>query len=344
MNVATETRATYEPARKWLKVLAAYKEPDQARSFLEIAITAIPFVAFWAAAWAVYDISYALTFLLSIPAACFLVRLFLIQHDCGHGAFFKNRALNDWVGRILGAFTMTPYADWKHSHALHHASHGNLEKRGFGDIDTMTVREYAALSPLGKLRYRLYRNPIVMFGLGPAFVFLIRNRYPTEPFEAKRWAWMSALGTNVAIAAIWIGMSLLVGWKTFLIIHVPIVVMAATIGVWLFYVQHQFEETVWEHEPSWDRHDAALYGSSHYDLPPVLRWLTANIGVHHVHHLSSVIPYYRLQQVLRDHPELANVRRLTLGESLRCLKLRLWDEQARRLVSFREAQEAIAAL
>lgn len=337
----TLTRADGVPARNWLKILAAYKEPDLGRSIRELAVTAVPFVLFWAAAWWSLSIGYWLTLLLSIPAACFLVRLFLIQHDCGHGALFKTRAANDWIGRILGVVTLTPYADWKHSHAMHHASHGNLEKRGFGDIGTLTVREYAALSKLGKLRYRLYRNPIVMFGIGPSYVFFLRNRYPTGLLGAKRWAWMSAIGTNIGIVATWVLMSWLLGWQTFLLIHLPIVIMASTIGVWLFYVQHQFEDTVWEHDPKWDRHDAALYGSSHYDLPPVLRWLTANIGVHHVHHLSSVIPYYRLQQVLKDHPELANVRRLTLAESFSCLRLRLWDEGRQRLVSFREARESI---
>lgn len=340
----TQSRANAGPARNWIKVLADYREPDPNRSVWEVAVTVIPFIALWTATYFAYvNVGYWLAFLVSIPTAFFTVRLFLLQHDCGHYALFKSKTVNDWIGRILGIFTFTPYADWRHSHALHHASHGNLEKRGFGDIDTKTVREYAALSALGRLRYRLYRNPLVMFGIGPAYVFLIRNRHPANPLSAPRWAWMSAIGTNLGIVAVCGAMMWLIGWQTFLIIHLPIIVMAATLGVWMFYVQHQFESTTWEHEGKWDRADAALYGSSHYDLPRVLRWLTANIGVHHVHHLSSVIPCYRLHEVLEDHPELVNVRRLTLWESLSCLRLRLWDEDAERLVSFSEARPAIDA-
>jgi len=326
-------------ARKWLKVLAPYREPRVTRSVYELAITLIPFLFFWVCAWLAGTYSVWLSIPFVIAAAGFLVRVFLIQHDCGHGAFFQNRSTNDWVGRCLGVLTFTPYADWKHSHAMHHASSGNLEQRGFGDIDTMTVSEYEALTPLMQLRYRLYRNPLIMLGIGPAFVFLLRNRVPTGYFQASRWAWLSAMGTNVSILAIGAAVSYFIGWQAFLLVEIPVVVLAATIGVWLFYVQHQFEDTVWEAPPEWDRHDAALYGSSHYDLPVWLRWMTANIGVHHVHHLSSVIPYYRLQEVLKDHPQLAEVKRMTLRDSLSCLKLRLWDESQKRLVSFKEARQ-----
>jgi acyl-lipid omega-6 desaturase (Delta-12 desaturase) len=326
-------------ARKWLKVLAAYREPDVKRSVFELLITIGPFIALWACAWlaSTYTVWLAIPFM--VAASGFLVRIFLIQHDCGHGAFFRKRATNDWVGRCLGVMTFTPYADWKHSHAMHHASSGNLDHRGFGDIDTLTVREYEALTPLMQLRYRLYRNPMIMLGFGPAFVFLFRNRLPTGYFEAAGWAWISALGTNIGILAVAVAIAQLVGWQAFFTIQIPIVVLAATIGVWLFYVQHQFEDTTWEAPPEWDRHDAALYGSSHYDLPGWLRWMTANIGVHHVHHLSSVIPYYRLQEILKDHPQLAEVKRMTFWDSLSCLKLRLWDEGQKRLVSFREARQ-----
>jgi acyl-lipid omega-6 desaturase (Delta-12 desaturase) len=334
-------RAKAGTARAWLKVVSAYREPNHARSVFEIAITLLPFLGLWAAAWYAYQTSilYAVPFM--VIASGFLVRLFLIQHDCGHGSFFKSKEMNDWVGRLMGVFTVTPYAEWKHSHAMHHASSGNLDHRGFGDIDTKTITEYQALSPLRKIQYRLYRNPLIMLGLGPAFVFLFRNRLPTYPTTAAGWAWMSAMGTNLGMAATWGSVMLLTGWQDFLAVHIPIVVMAATIGVWLFYVQHQFEETVWAPHPDWDRHDAALYGSSHYDLPQPLRWMTANIGVHHVHHLSSVVPFYRLQDVLKDHPELANVQRMTLMSSLSCLRLRLWDDQEKKLVSFREAKQAM---
>ncbi len=337
----TDIRPAAGSARKWLKVLAPYREPSVKRSAFEIAITVGPFLGFWAAAWFASTYSFWLAIPFMVAASGFLVRIFLIQHDCGHGAFFLNRSTNDWVGRCLGVLTFTPYADWKHSHAMHHASSGNLEHRGFGDIDTLTVREYEALSPARQLRYQLYRNPFIMLGFGPAFVFVLRNRLPTGYFKASGWAWVSAMGTNAGILAIAALAAYFIGWQAFFAIHIPVVVMAATIGVWLFYVQHQFEGTVWEAPPEWDRHDAALYGSSHYDLPVWLRWMTANIGVHHVHHLSSVIPYYRLQEILKDHPQLADVKRMTLKDSLTCLKLRLWDESQKRLVSFKEARQLV---
>ncbi len=327
-----------KPARDWLKKLAPYREPNLLRSIVELVITGAPFVVLWIAAWWAMSISYWLTLAISIPAAGFLVRLFLIQHDCGHGAFFRNRKLNDWVGRVIGVFTLTPYDDWRHSHAIHHASTGNLEKRGIGDINTLTVREYRALPRWRRIAYRLYRNPIVMFGIGPAYVYLLRNRLPFNLTEASARQWISTMGTNAAIILIAGIIAYTVGAGSFLLVHLPITLLAASMGVWLFYVQHQFEDTVWNESESWNVHEAALYGSSHYDLPGVLRWFSANIGVHHVHHLSSGIPYYRLSQVLRDFPELVEVRRLTLWKSFSTVKLKLWDEAQQRLVSFQEAR------
>jgi omega-6 fatty acid desaturase (delta-12 desaturase) len=301
-------------------------------------MTAVPFVLLWALAWAALSVSYWLTLAIAVPAAGFLVRLFMIQHDCGHGAFFRKRTTNDWVGRIIGVVTLTPYDVWRRNHAIHHASSGNLDERGTGDIETLTVREYRALPGWRKLAYRLYRNPIVMFGIGPGYLFLLQHRIPVGLMTAGWQYWASAFATNLGIAAIILAMIWLVGIEPFLLVHLPIVLLASSIGVWLFYVQHQFEETHWDGASDWNVHDAALYGSSHYDLPGVLRWFTANIGVHHVHHLLSRIPYYRLPQVLADFPELANVRRVTLWESFKCVRLRLWDENKRRLVSFREAR------
>jgi omega-6 fatty acid desaturase (delta-12 desaturase) len=264
------------------------------------------------------------------------VRLFMIQHDCGHGAFFRRRTANDWVGRVLGAITLTPYDVWRRSHAIHHASSGDLEHRGIGDISTLTVREYLTLSRWRRLGYRLYRNPIVMFGLGPAYLFLLQHRLPIGLFRAGWAPWVSAMATNTAIALVIVLMMWLVGVSPFLLVHLPIVLLASSIGVWLFYVQHQFEDTFWAKGAGWTVHEAALHGSSHYDLPHILRWFTANIGVHHVHHLCSRIPYYRLPSVLRDHPELGDVGRLTLMQSFGCVRLVLWDEKCRRLISFRE--------
>ena len=327
-------------AREWAQILAKYREPSHARSILELVITAVPFVGLWLLMWATLGLGYWLTLLVAVPTAGFLVRLFMIQHDCGHGAFFRRRAANDWVGRAIGALTLTPYDVWRRSHAVHHASSGNLERRGIGDIDTLTVEEYLALSRWRRLGYRLYRNPIVMFGLGPAFLFIVQHRLPIGSMRGGVQPWLGTMATNAAIALAILGMMWLVGVTPFLLVHLPITLLAASIGVWLFYVQHQFEETFWAANPAWTMHEAALHGSSHYDLPGILRWFTANIGVHHVHHLCSRIPYYRLPGVLRDHPELGAIGRLTLGQSLGCVRLVLWDERCRRLISFRELRAA----
>lgn len=326
-------------SRALMRNLAPYREPSTARSVLELAITAVPFVLLWGLIWVAVDAGYWIGLLLAVPAAGFLVRLFLIQHDCGHGSFFRHRLTNDWVGRTIGVVTLTPYDYWRRAHALHHANSGNLERRGIGDIDTLTVDEFRARTPLRQLLYRLYRHPIVMFGLGPAYLFILRHRLPMGLMRSGLAPWVSAMATNMAIAILVAGIIWLVGLGPFLLVQMPITLIAASIGVWLFYVQHQFEDTFWEHDRDWSFHEAALNGSSHYDLPGILRWFTANIGVHHVHHLSSRIPYYRLPEALRNHPELQNIGRLTLLQSLKTVRLVLWDEEKRRLVSFRETRE-----
>jgi omega-6 fatty acid desaturase (delta-12 desaturase) len=323
--------------RVWPRLLAPYREPSTARGLLEIAVTFLPLVGLWALVWlAVQWGHWWLGLLLAIPAGGFLVRLFLIQHDCGHGAFFRHRLANDWVGRIAGVVTLTPYDLWRRAHALHHASNGNLDRRGYGDIDTLTVAEYRARSAWGRLRYRLYRHPLVMFGIGPAYLFFLQHRLPVGQMRTGWRPWASVMATNLAIGLAAAGLIWLVGLKAFMVVHLPIMLIAASMGVWLFYVQHQFERTSWDRNGEWVHDTAALHGSSHYDLPGFLRWLTANIGMHHVHHLSSRIPYYRLPQVLHDHPELREVGRLTLRQSLRCVPLVLWDERRRRLVSFKD--------
>ena len=266
----------------------------------------------------------------------------MIQHDCGHGAFFRTRAINDWVGRAFGVLTLTPYDYWKRMHAGHHASSGNLDHRGIGDIDTLTVREYLALGWRSRLRYRLYRHPIVMFGLGPTYLFLLQHRAPVGLMRGAGWTpWASTMSTNAGIAAIAGVLMWLIGPLHFLMIHGPIFLLAASMGVWLFYVQHQFEDTRWAREGNWTLPDAALHGSSHYDLPVVLRWFSANIGVHHVHHLASRVPFYRLREVLRDYPELRSVGRLTLWQSLRCVNYTLWDEESQQLISFRRLRQKL---
>jgi omega-6 fatty acid desaturase (delta-12 desaturase) len=320
----------------WAQILGPYRTPNVSRSVLELAVTAAPFVMLWVLMWAALGIGYWLCLLLAIPTACFLMRLFMIQHDCGHGACFKRRSTNDWVGRVIGVVTLTPYGFWLRAHALHHANAGNLDHRGSGDIYTMTTDEYAALEPLRRLVYRLYRSPFVMFGLIPTYLFVLHNRLPFGAMHAGRQPWLSTMGTNAAIAGVVALMIWLVGLSPFLLVQGPLVVFSATIAVWFFYVQHQFEDTLWEHDGEWNFHKAALNGSSHYELPAPLAWFTGNIGVHHVHHLSSRIPFYRLPEVLRDHPQLASIGRLTFGQSLRCVSLALWDERRKRLMTFRE--------
>jgi acyl-lipid omega-6 desaturase (Delta-12 desaturase) len=320
----------------WIPILFRYRDPSLTRGLVELCITLVPFVSLWLLMWVSLSLGYWVGLLLAVPAAAFLVRLFMVQHDCGHGSFFRHRGLNDWLGRAISVLTLTPYDYWRRAHAMHHATSGNLAQRGFGDIDTLTVREYLARSSWQQLCYRLYRHPAVMFGIGPLYLFVIQHRYPAGMMRSGWQPWVSTIATNLAVTLMAGTFIWLVGLKTFLLIEIPIVALAASAGVWLFYVQHQFEETFWASGDAWNVHEAALHGSSHYDLPPLLQWFTANIGVHHVHHLCSRIPFYRLQRVLEIHPELASVGRLTLADSLHCVRLVLWDDLNRRLISFDE--------
>jgi acyl-lipid omega-6 desaturase (Delta-12 desaturase) len=265
-----------------------------------------------------------------------------LQHDCGHLSMFTSKQTNDWVGRALGILTITPYDYWRHSHAMHHAGSGNLDRRGMGDIKTLTLAEYEALGFWGRVRYRLYRNPITLFVIGPVYVFMFNQRMPPDCIRQGRSSWMSVLCTNIAIVVFSAVLIYCVGWQAFVFVHLPIIAVASSIGVWLFYVQHQFDETHWETNPHWSHEHAALHGSSFYDLPAPLMWLTGNIGIHHLHHPSSRIPFYRLPHVLRDFPELREVGRLTLWQSFKCVNLVLWDEASKKLVSFREAQSLLS--
>ena len=326
------------PARNWMRVLAAYRQPILSRSLFEIAVTLGPFILLWTLAWWSISVSYFLTGVLCVLAGAFLVRLFMIQHDCGHGAFFNNRTANDWVGRALGVLTLTPYDVWRRSHSIHHSGAGNLDKRGLGDIHTLTVNEYYGGSWLQRLHYRMYRHPVTLFLIGPIYIFGLQNRLPIGAMKAGSKYWVSTMGTNLVGMAIATVLIYLMGLMPFLVIFLSTSFVASAIGVWLFYVQHQFDETHWDQPEDWDLHDAALYGSSHYDLPAPLRWMTGNIGVHHVHHLYSRIPFYRLNDVIRDYPVLGEVRRLTLLQSFACARLHLWDEETRRLVSYRQAR------
>jgi omega-6 fatty acid desaturase (delta-12 desaturase) len=324
------------------KALVPYRRAKPLRGVFEVLVTAAPLIAIWALACVALHFRIWWGLVLVAPAAAFLVRLFMIQHDCGHGSFFPDKHANDWLGRVIGVLTLTPYDYWRQSHAVHHASSGALDNRSLGGVETLTVEEYAALSWKRRLGYRLYRHPLVMFGLGPTYLFLLQQRLPVGLMRGGWRPWLSTMGTNLAIAAIAGGTLWLMGWRAFLLVNVPIVVLAGTIGIWLFYVQHQFEETHWSRDGEWDLRDAALRGSSHYDLPPIVRWFTGNIGVHHVHHLSSRIPFYRLREVLKDFPQLKAVGRITFWQSLRCINLSLWDEANQRLVSFKQYRKAKA--
>lgn len=325
------------PAKEWMRILSRYREPSSLRSSYELAVTIGPFVMLWALAWWSLSVSYWLTLTISLVNAAFLLRLFAIQHDCGHGAFFKNRTVSDWLGRVIGVLTLTPYDVWRHSHSVHHSSSGNLDRRGMGDISTLTVSEYKALSPFEKLKYRMYRHPIVLFGIAPGYLFLLQNRLPLGLMGHAKY-WISCMTTNAAIIIL-LGLVIYFGGiAPVLLIFLPSTLLAGSAGVWLFYVQHQFEETHWEGEEDWQLHDAALHGSSHYVMPRALQWVCANIGIHHVHHLNSRIPFYRLTEVLRDNPELDEMNRLTIRESNANARLHLWDEKTKRLLSFSQAR------
>ena len=324
-------------ARYWVRVLADYREPRTLRSCTELSITLGPFILLWALAWWSLSLSYWLTLSISLFNAAFLLRLFAIQHDCGHGAFFKNRNTSDWIGRSIGILTLTPYDVWRRSHSVHHSSSGNLGRRGMGDVHTLTVAEYRDLSSINRLFYRLYRHPIILFGLGPGYLFLIQNRVPLGFMASGRY-WLSAMSTNLGV---FVGLAVILhfgGLMPILLIFLPSTLLAATAGVWLFYVQHQFETTHWETDEDWEMHEAALHGSSHYVMPSILQWFTANIGIHHVHHLYSRIPFYRLPEVLSDHDVLAASSRMTIRESLASAQLHLWDEETKKLISFSKAQ------
>ena len=326
--------------RGLLKALTPFRAASDTRAGLELAITAAPLAALWISAVLLVRAEIWFGLFLTVPAGAFLLRLFLIQHDCGHGSFFRRRTANTLVGRIIGVFTLTPYDFWRRAHAHHHAGTGNLDRRGLGDVDTLTLTEYRRLSPSRRWLYRLYRNPAILFGLGPAWQFLLRHRVPAGLMREGWRPWSSAMVTNLAIAVFGVGMILIFGAAPFLLVQLPITLVAATLGMWLFYIQHQFERTSWERDAGWSFHEAALHGSSYYDLPPVLRWFSANIGVHHVHHLCSTIPFYRMPGVLRAFPELKTLGRLGLRESLGAIPLALWDEDSRRMISFRKARAA----
>ncbi|MEJ2545618.1 MAG: fatty acid desaturase [Calditrichaceae bacterium] len=332
MSAITQSIHETTKSNQYRKLFKDYQQPDLKRSIWQIVNSFLPFMVLLVAMYFSLNISYWLTLILAIPAAGFMVRIFIISHDCGHGSFFKSKKARDIIGFITGVITFVPYKHWRHSHAIHHATSSNLDRRGLGDVWTLTVNEYLALSFWRRLEYRLYRNPFIMFTVGPLYQFLIAQRFPEK--GAKKKERNSVYLTNLAIAGIIILSSLTIGIKAYIIIQLSVMFFAALGGVWLFYVQHQFEDVYWERNESWDFQAAALQGSSYYQLPAILHWFSGNIGFHHIHHLNSRIPNYYLKNCHRILTQHIEIEPITMLKSFKSLKCRLWDEKNDKLVGF----------
>ena len=336
-----ETREPEETAAtRWKRLIGPFRGPDTGRSVRQLTLTAALFVGCWIAMLRSLEVHYGLTLLLALPTSGFLMRLFMIQHDCGHGSYFRSRRARDTVGFVIGVLTLIPYQYWRRTHAYHHAHAGDLDFRGFGDIDTITVAEYRARTRWGRLAYRAYRHPLVLLGIGPLFHFVIKHRYPWDIPRSWKQAWASVWRTNLAVAVLVVTLGLTLGWGRFALVHAPVLVLTCSLGVYLFYVQHQFEETYWHRHDEWDYFEAAVEGSSHLVLPRPLQWITASIGIHHVHHLNPTIPNYKLEACLRATPELQTATQIRLRDTWRLLRLTLWDEDLGRLIGFRELKAA----
>jgi len=320
----------------WREALAPYEGPNLTRSLLDIATSVVPYLALFALMVAALDVSYLLTLALAIPAAGFLVRTYIVFHDCTHGSFLPSKRANAWLGTGLGLLLFTTFAAWRHNHAVHHATAGDLDRRGVGDVATKSVAEWQAMAPRARLGYRLYRNPFVMFGLGPILGMIVQARL--VPKDTRPRIRRSIVVTNVALAAILVVLCLLIGWREYLLVQGPLVVLAGATGIWLFYVQHQFEDVYWETGEDWSYADAALRGSSYLKLPKVLQFFTGNIGLHHVHHLSARIPNYNLQRAHDDNPIFHDVPTITFADGIRAVRLKLYDEERRRMVTFAQAR------
>jgi omega-6 fatty acid desaturase (delta-12 desaturase) len=335
-NVQPEaTSAAYEG---WRAIVAKYQRPSIAKAAWQVVNSFGGLFLMWVLMYFSLDVGYWLTLLLAIPAAGFTVRIFIIQHDCGHGSFTKSRKANDVIGSACSLFTLVSYKYWRKTHAIHHANHAELEERGVGDVWTMTVDEYRAAPRWKQVAYRIFRHPLFLFGVAPGANFLFLERLPIA--VQKEWhngERESIWWTNFAIAGMFVLAGLWLGFGTVLLIFLPAFLIAASAGTWLFYVQHQFERTYWEHTPEWDYTLAAMHGSSYYQLPKVLQWFTGNIGFHHIHHLSPRIPNYNLERCHIENPLMQRVVHLSIGQSFQTVSLALWDENKRRLVTFGEA-------
>jgi len=326
------------PGPNYRDILAPYSRPRLGRSLLDVATAVLPYLAISVLAYRLLDVSVLLTLALAIPAAGFLVRIFVLFHDCTHGSLFSSRRANAWLGSVFGVCVLSPFVRWRHDHAVHHASSGDLERRGVGDVPTLTVGEYEARTPRGQLGYRLLRHPLVMFGLGPIFAMVIGPRIVAR--DARPHMRRSVLRTDVALAVIVVGLCVWIGVGPFLLVWAPAALLAGSTGIWMFYVQHQFEDAYWVDNERWNYADAALQGSSYLKLNPVLRFFTGNIGLHHVHHLNARIPNYNLKRAHDENPVFHSVPTLSLRDAMRAVHLKLWDEEHGRLITFAQARRS----
>ncbi|NEW07418.1 fatty acid desaturase [Paenibacillus sp. SYP-B3998] len=330
---------SYEDKGGWRSDIAPYERPHLKHSVWQIINTLVPFFLLWYFAYLSLSVSFLLTLVFDIVAAGFLIRTFIIFHDCCHKSFFKNKLANDVLGTITGILTCVPYHQWRHTHTIHHASSGNLDRRGVGDIWTLTVDEYIALSWMKRLVYRLYRSPFVMFIIGPIYIFLIDYR-----FNRKRAGMKERINTYVTNLGIFGGAALLcwaIGWQSFLLVQGPMFFLSGAAGIWLFYVQHQFEESYYENDEEWDYVKAAMHGSSFYNLPKFLHWITGNIGFHHIHHLSPRVPNYYLEKAHNKNEVLRNVQTITLRTSLESLKFHMWNEETKKFIGFKDLKRFV---
>ena len=316
----------------WRHVVARYENPNLRSSLWQVVNSFMPYLVLWCLMYLSLQLSYWFTLVLSVPAMGFFIRIFIIFHDCGHGSFFKSHKANDVLGFLTGVLTFTPNYRWRHDHAIHHATSGDLDRRGIGDLRILTVREYLELTPWKRFVYRVYRNPLVMFVIAPFFIFLIWNRFSVG--AAGKRERHNVYFTNFALVAFVIIMSQFIGFKQYMILQLPILIGGGTVGVWLFYVQHHFEKTYWADHENWNYLPAAMQGSSFYKLPKILQWFTGNIGFHHVHHLSPRIPNYYLQKCHEENPIMQKIEPLTLFASFKSLAVRLWHEEERKMVGF----------
>src|SRR5574341_434476 len=317
----------------WQDLVKKYQSPDRWQSVWQIINSFVPFFLLYYLMYRSLSFSYGLVLLLALPAAGLLMRIFIVQHDCGHGSFFKSSRANAIVGTICGVLTLTPYHQWRHEHAIHHASSRDLDRRGVGDVTTLTVKEYLALSRWERFCYRFYRHPLTLLLIGPVYIFMLKHRFVGK--ASRRRERNSVYLTNAMLLAVFLALGLTIGFKNFILIWLPVQMISGIIGVWLFYVQHQYEDTYWRSGDEWDYTTAAVMGSSYYKLPRVLQWFSGNIGFHHIHHLSPKVPNYKLQQCHEETLLFQSSTVLRFRESLKSLSLRLWDEERQRLVGFR---------